>query len=86
MHKRGHLSDKRKGVDRLLRELDEAGVELADLAELGDDGDQPRARFVRLVDHLPLAIAQRLGVPSAASGGSRRRRWPAYEVHEPQGK
>ena len=44
---------------RLPRELDDAGVELADVAELGDDRDQPGARFRGLVDHLPLAIAQR---------------------------
>ncbi len=77
MHKRGHLSEERKGVERPPRELDEAGVELADLAELGDDGDQPRARLRRLIDHLPLAIAQRIAAglqhPEIAADDAGRR-------------
>ena len=59
MHELGHFAYQRKQIDRLPSQLHGAAVELADIAELGDDRDQPRARLFRLVDHAALPLAHR---------------------------
>ena len=50
--------DQGEDVDRLTRQRDDPAVELGDVAHLGDQRDQPGARFLGLVDHFPLAIVQ----------------------------
>jgi len=59
MHEVGHLFEQRKKIERLLSQPDRPTVELSDVAQLRDDRHQPRARFLRLVDHAALALAHR---------------------------
>ena len=59
----GHLGQEREQVGRLLSAIMiVAVVELADSLSSAIERDQPRARFLRLVDHLPLPLAQRRSV------------------------
>jgi hypothetical protein len=59
MHEPGHLLQKGKQFHRLSPELDDAAVELADVAQLRDDRDQPRARLLGFIDHAALPLAHR---------------------------
>ena len=59
MHELGHLFHQREQIERLLRELDGATVELTNVAQLGHDRHQPRTRLLRLVDHPALPLAHR---------------------------
>ncbi len=60
MHTSGHFPDELEEVDRLVLEGGGATVELRNLAQLVDQADEPGARLLGLVDHLPLPIAERL--------------------------
>src|SRR5262245_59265375 len=77
LHMSGHVADEREHVERLPPERDQARVELRDVTELADDGDETLTGLLGLVDHLTLTLGERVAValehPKVAADDARRR-------------